>query len=233
MTDKRNMSPKTEVATQAKSTLPELYRPAPLEIGSDDISLPKLYVAQAVSTAFTEGYVTKLGVLYSATGPDDDEPEVLYDPAEGGEGVLAHVLGLRLGYSMPAATSPTGEFETWAYNDPDVPKDADKTYGYTLALPEVDADIPYRITLSRSGSPTARKINTVIKRVEGQMPAYALAFRLTTEKKSNGKNTWHIVKATTVEAKPEHVEAASRLAEMVASVPAVEQPAKTTSEPAI
>lgn len=220
-------------AVRPQSSVPALANTPALDIGSDDITLPKLYKGEYQS-AFVQDNLVPAGSLFTAAGQDDPEPQVLWNPKDGGDGVLAHVLSLRKGKSMTV----DGEFQTWRFNDPDAPADADTTYTYVLALPETEdgADIPVKVVLSRTSTPTARRINFLLKKNEGRIPPWGLAFRLTTAPRESTKGSktfkYFVFQARQVEADPANVELAEGLAELAASNTAdVERSA--SSEPAI
>jgi hypothetical protein len=197
--------------------VPALYTPPPMEIDSDDIQIPAIKFGHHQSELCQEHNI-KLGVIYAAAGKDDPDPQILWDPAERGEnpGVLFHVLGLRKGKSKMV----DGDLTRWDFHDADAPSDADKTYTFTLLLPEVDTEIPFRTTLYRSKAAMARTILTVVQKNQGRVPQYALAFRMTTvNKKKEGIGSWTVPQARMVEANPEHVALAGRCAEMVAARP--------------
>lgn len=215
---------------KTKPQLPAMAHTPSLDLGSDDIQTPRLYIGSGMSAAVAEGLVVT-GDLYSATSKEDPAPEVLFSPKEAGEGVLIHVLGMTKSLSK----SEGGEFERWALGDPDAPSDADLNYNYTLCLPEVDAVMPYRMSFKRTAMAAARLMNTALLRQEGILPAYALAFRLTTKQRKTDKFTWYIPVIKAVEADSAHVDAAGKLASLIAGSQA--QQAQTelsaASKPAI
>lgn len=204
--------------TPAKKTAPPVPDLAPtpaLEIDSDDVQLPKLYVAHYQTKAVQDDLV-KPGQIFAATGPDDSDPVVVYDGSDKAEGVLIHVLSLVKGKSCEV----DGELTTWAFNDPDAPPEAWTTYKYVVVVPEVDPDVPHTFLMTRSGKPAAQKINTVLKKNEARGPAYISAFRVTTAKRENEKGRWFVPQVKVVEANDEHLQIASSLADMVGSAPA-------------
>lgn len=209
------MSKSTAVEKTAPSSVPALRHAPALEIDRDDVALPRLYVGSGTSRHVQNGDAG-IGQLYSAAGADDPNPEVLYDPKQGGDGVLVHVLSMTKGKSL----NVDGQLETWAFNDPDAHPEAWTTYNYTLCLPEVDDQVPFKLTLTRSGAPTAKQINTVLARNAAKGPAWASAFRLTSVKKQNDKGQWFVIKATIVEADDANVATAEGLASMVAGTTA-------------
>lgn len=218
----------TEIAEQEKSGVPALVHQPSLQIEAEDVALPRLYIGQFSSVHVKDKSTeAQAGDIFTATGPDDPNPQVLYKGGEDGDGVLLHILGLRKGKSI----SVDGELETWAFDDPDAPAEAWTTYNYFLFLPEVDKDVPYKWLLTRSGKPAAQQINTVLKRGEGRNPSWAFAFRVTTAYRSKGNNEWYVPRVHQVDTDEGNVDAAQRLAEMIAGVTA--EAGATGDEPAI
>lgn len=216
----------TDIAAQ-QSAVPALYNPAPLEIDGSDIALPRIYVGQSNSKAVEADLVMK-GSIYSATSGDDTDPIVLFDPkGKDKKGVLVHVLSMTKGRSATI----DGELQRYAFNDPDAPPESWVTYNYVVCLPEVDEDVPYKLLFTKTSTPTAKKINTILKKNQDRGPAHACAFRLTTVSRSNAKGTWFVLDAKPADATPEQIAVAGSMAEMVGSAPAA--PSAPVSEPAI
>lgn len=220
---------------QRTSNLPALAPTPALEIGADDVALPRLYLGQTSSDFFKDGLVPA-GCIFTAAGKDDPEPNVIVE-GEGKPPVVSldngprfYVLGMRRGKSITI----DGELFTYAYNDPDVPAEAWTTYNYALAMPGVDPDVPVKFLLTKSGQGTARAINTVLKRNEAKGPPWEIAFQLGTREQSNKKGKWFTAIVRHVEADPAEVEIATNLATMVsgADVGRVDA-AATGEEPAI
>lgn len=215
----------TDIATPG-SALPALYQPAPLEIDSSDIALPRLYVGTGSSKA-VESELVKRGDIYHADNGDDQDPVVLFSTG-GKKGVLVHVLSLTKGRSATI----DGELKRFEFNDADAPADSWVTYNYLLCLPEVDEDVPFKLTLTKSGTGTAKKINTVLKKGAARGPAHAHAFRLTTSPRKNDKGAWHIFEAKPADATAEGIAIAESMVGMI-SGSAIEQQAPAGTEPAI
>lgn len=185
------------------------------QITAADLAVPRLYVANSLSQARQSGLVNE-GDIYLALSADDDEPEILYEAGSDASGVLVHVLDMFKGLSVRA----DGEVTSYAFDDPNAPADADTTYNYTVFLPEVDNELPAKMLLSRSGSGTARKINTVLLRSARDLPE--TAFRLTSTKRQKDRHTWHVISAATVDADEKHV---ARARELAAALTAASRPA--------
>lgn len=194
-------------------------------IGAEDIALPRVKMAQFNARAVQDQLV-KPGVLYATLGQDDPEPVTLWDPksAKEGEGLLFHVLHLRKGWSK----SVEGDLETWRYDDPTRPDDAWLTYDYTVCLPEVDAELPYKILFTKTGRSSAQKMNLQLKRTN---EGHALAWRMETKETSNDKGRFFVPRVVSVKADKKNIAAAVELLAMVAPAPAA-TPAPAT-EPGI
>lgn len=199
------MSDSTEVAVPEKGNLPALAFDGTQALTVEDIALPRLYVAQAITNAVQEGTV-KSGALFVAQDADDPDPAILADRGDE-DGVTLHVLALRRGKSR----SIDGVLETWRYDDPNVPDDAWTTYTYATAIPSYETDLPIRWLLTRTGRPAAQKINTVLLRLPDDTPPYTVAFKVTTVERSNDKGRYYIPRVTPTEPTDENVEVAADL----------------------
>ncbi len=207
-------------------------------IGGADIALPKLYKGEYQAALVQDPDVPSVtaGCLFVASGPDDPDPAVIVkDATKAGEkGVLAHVLAIKKGLSRQDAD---GELQTWAWGDPAAPADAKPTFTYFLALPEVDEDVPVKVTMAKTSVGCAKRINFHLLK-HGANP-HEVAFRLklkprTSENPGGGKYRWFVWVEELVEAKPGDVEIAARLAAWATAAPAdVEQPAGASNQPAI
>lgn len=215
---------------QAKTNVPALMQTPALEITAEDVALPRLYIAQDTSKA-TKARLVDRGDLFTATGEDDPEPNVLWSPPKGNakakQGPLFHVIGLKKGKSL----SVDGELQLFDYDDPDAPAEAWVTYNYFIAMPEVDTDVPFKLLLTRSNRPAALAINTVLKKTVAQGPAWINAFRITTAERHNTKGDWFVARVAQVEAKDTNIKAAETLAVMM-STQSVDA-GSTGEEPAI
>ena len=203
----------TKAVAKAEAAVPDLVRPrgAALDITPEDIALPRVYIAQYSSKAFKKELVSK-GSIYLANGPDDPEPDVLWEyNVEGDGGVLMHVIGLerRKSYS-----DQDTELTSWDFDDPDAHPKAWTTYNYTVCLPEVpDGDrVPAKFLLTKSGRNTARSINTEILANEARGPAYCLAFRIHTAARSNTKGDYWVAMVRREEADESNIDMAQNLA---------------------
>jgi hypothetical protein len=212
---------------KSQASVPDLVRTPALEITAEDVALPRLYVGQFMSQAVQDGLV-KPGDVYVADGADDPSPEVLWAFGSDSPGALVHVLSLRKGKSAQV----DGDLELYDYDDPAAPEDAWVTYNYIVALPEVDAEVPAKWLLTRTGRPTAQRINTVIKRNEATAPAFAHAFRVKTVERKNEKGRFYVPAITVVDAQNENLAVAEKLAVSLAPRLSLEA-APTGDQPAI
>lgn len=204
----------SKAVAETSSAVPAMvHRPA-LEIDGGDIALPRLYIGQFMSDAVKDGIV-KAGSIYAATGQDDPDPQVLAagDPKVGvsrENGITIHILGMRKGKSF----SDGGELQLFDFHDPAAPKEAWVTYNYTVCIPEVDAEVPFKWLLTKSGAATAKSMNMVL--MKSGAPAHEVAFKFWTAKRENQKGEWFVAQAARVDADPANVETAERLSAMVA-----------------
>ncbi len=220
----------TAVAKQdPKGGVPALYTPAPLDLDGSDVQVAGVKFGHPSST-LCQDHDIKLGTIYTSTSKDDPDPQTLYTPGGEDTGVLIHVLGMFKGWSYGSGD----DFETWSFSDTGRYPDANLTYNYQLALPEVDTEMPFKMTVSRSKAAAARTINTVLMKNAAKGPAYTQAFRMTTvNKRKEGAGVWTVPQIRMVEATPEHVAIAENLARMVGDRPADTPSPARTDEPAI
>lgn len=200
-------------------------------ITAEDIAIPRLYVGNFLSQA-VRSQAVKFGDVYLAAGADDEDPQLLWSLGSDDPGVLMHVLHLRKGKSWQRDRG--APLEVFDYGDPAVPDGAWTTYSYTVLLPEIDQELPARMLLTKSGTPVARKINTVLARNAPQGPMYNNAFRVTSAKRQKDTNEWAIFQVATTTAQAEHVAAAAEMFAQIA--PGLEQATRvrtTADEPEI
>lgn len=221
------MADSTAVEKAAPAQVPDLVRTPALEITAEDVALPRIYLGQYMTEAVKHKLVD-FGDVFTASGPDDPDPQVLWKLNSKDEGVLFHVLALKKGKSF----SDGGELQLYDYDDPSAPAEAWITYNYTVALPEVDEEVPYKLLLTRTGRNTAKQINTVLKKNEGRGPAWATGFRLTAVQRENAKGEFVVPRIAVVNEPPiEAVKSAETLALMIAGSTAEYH--STGEEPAI
>ena len=213
-----------EVATSG-SSVPALADTPSVHLDSEDIALPRLYLGQYMSEHVQENRVPA-GSIFTALGQDDADPVVVWE--QGDEpGVIVRPLSLSKGKSI----SEGGELVLFDYDDPEAPADAWVTYNYVVALPEVDQDMPFKWLLTRTGKPTAQKINTVIAKNQATTPPWGLAFSVKAVARENQKGKFFVPSVTPIEADKAHDEVVQELASYV-SAPA-QQSGGVTEEPNI
>jgi len=222
------------VATREAPEVPALAPTPATTITAADIVVPRLYVGNALSAAVKQSKLTGVsyGDVYLAENADDPDPQVLWSLGSDEPGVLFHVLALRKGLSYSAGGDD--DLQTWEFGSPDAHPDAWTTYQYHVILPEIDVDMPAKLLLTKSGKPTAQKINTVLARQSGVAPMYSCAFRLTSAERKKGRNEWAIFQASSVTADKKHVAAAEALYNQIA--PGLAQAGRTSTgsdEPSI
>lgn len=210
------------VAVPPKQEIAPLYDRNTFDIGTEDIALPKVYICQPLTKA-VQDEIAKSGNVIVAAGPEDPDAEVVFaEPDKNGknavafpEGVLFRVLRLDRGKSY---SEPGQQLQTWAYDDPNAHEDAWTTYTYTVVLPEVDPDMPHKFLLTRSNRGTAKRMNLLLAKALQKGNLYDVAFRLTTERKSNEHGTWHVAVVKVVSS-DDGVDAAESLSDMVNVTP--------------
>lgn len=219
----------TEVANR-KSSVPALAPTPALQFDAGDLPTPRVYVAQSLSNAVTEGHV-KVGDIYSSAGQDDPEPTILWESGSDKPGTLFHILTMRKGKSLVV----DGDLQRFDFDDPEAPFDANTTWDYTISLPEIDEDLPYKFLLkSSNGSDKAQaqKINMILAKNSISGPAWATAFRITSAEKVSKRvgKKYFVAQVRAVEPNKKHVELAERTAMLVvipgpAPAPRGDQPA--------
>lgn len=218
--------------TKRESAVPDMVRTPALTITSDDIALPRVYIGQFMSAAVQEGLVTA-GQIFSATGADDPDPVILWDPKGKGifkDGVEFYVLNLRKGKSWTAG--PGEELQLFDYDDPAAPADAWVTYGYTIAIPAVDTDVPFKLLLTRTGKSAALQINTVLLKASVKGPSWQSKFVLTATPRENNKGKYFVPRVAAAEAVLSEVEVAEKIGLSLSSA-SIERPASAGEQPAI
>lgn len=194
------------VASAPKVEVPDLVQTPALEITAEDVALPRIHIAQFSSKA-VQAELVKAGTLFASTSQDDPDPQVLDQP------VRFHVLAIRRGKSF----SEGGELQRYEYNDPDAPANAWVTYDYTVALPDVDPSIPFKVLLTRTGMPAARQLNTILAKGQATQPAWSLAFELTITDRTNDKGKYWIPQVRQVDPTQDGTNVAAELASMMSS----------------
>lgn len=234
---------KNEVAVVEPAALPALAAtPSALgNLDSGDISLPRLYKGEYQSQLVQDDVVPK-GSIYVAAGADDPDPQVIADKP--GEKVIVHVLKAWKGKSANIdengeVVKSGGTFTTFAFDDPAAPARANVDFHYIVIVPDVDTDVPVKLTLSKTSVPAGKKINFLLLK-NPELPPYRLAFELNTKQREGGdggqKFKWFIWEARNVEASPANVEAAGKLAALVANAPVqnnIEATAGPSDQPGI
>lgn len=197
----------TAVAEAPKVEVPDLIRTPALDIGSEDVALPRIHISQFSSKAQQAGLVDP-GVLYASVGQDDPDPVILESP------LLFHILTLKRAKSY---SEKGGDLERYEYNDPDAPPGAWVTYDYTMVLPAHDVDVPYKFLWTKSARPAAQQVNTSLVRHAAVGPPWELAFEVHTAERQNDMGKYWIPQVRLVEAKPENVKIAEALGIMMSS----------------
>lgn len=216
-----------EVATTDKPQVPALADTPSLEIEANDVALPRLYLGQYMSKHVQERRVDA-GSIFTALGEDDPDPQQLWKPGEDNRPVF-HPLAMRKGKSL----SVDGELQLFAFDDPNAPPEAWVTYNYVIALPEHDADQPFKWLLTRTGTAAAKQINLVLVKNAKRGPAHQVAFEVDTAQRENAKGEFFVPRVHQVEAKDENVAIAEGFLGLLAGVQDDIDTTGTGDEPAI
>lgn len=215
------------IATQdpQSTPVPELYHP-PMDLDAADIALPTIKIGQDMSVAVQEGPINR-GDIFTQLSADDPDPQFL---VKTGEPIRFHVLSLRKGKSV----SVDGRLQTFGFNDPDAPDEAWTTYTYTVVLPDVDQDVPYKVLFTKTGRPAAQVINMALMRNAGKAAPWASAFTLSSAPATNKKGQKYFVpRVNGVEAKAADVELAASMAQRLAPADDALPTRDAAAEPAI
>lgn len=230
------------LATTTPAAVPALAYSPTQEMTSDDISLPKLKIGQFMTPHVQESRV-KAGAIFTELSKDDPDPVVLSDCPTLREGakdpVTIYVLGLRKGKSL---SSDGDDLETWDFNDPDAPAEAWTTYTYTIAVPDADEQLPYKLLLTRTSTPAAKQINLILQKAAAFGDPSEVAFELTTAFKEKDDYKWFIAQARQAQEPSSAAERKKReaqlaivrnLASLVQGAPAPQSASPAADEPAI
>ena len=220
------MSTETTDLEQQHSNVPDLVRTPALEIGAEDVALPRLKIGQFMSDLVQEGTVNA-GALFVSLGSDDPDPVSLYETGDE-EGLIVHILSMRKGKSV----SEGGELVLFDFNDPDAPPDAWTTYNYVVAIPEHDEDVPNKWLLTRTGRPAAQQMNMVLAKASGKTPPHEIAFEVKTVQRENKKGKFYVPRVRQVEATEANVAIAAKLSGLISPQAAAPAPS-AEAEPAI
>jgi hypothetical protein len=200
-------TPSPSIADRAAALTP--HRSAAETIGTEDLAIPRMMIAQATSQAVQDGLVP-VGAIYVASDANDPEPVVVHEPGSK-SGVLVHPIALRKQW---AYSDEAGDFRLVDYAAEGVPQDAQLAYTFVTLVPQFDAGLPVSVMLKSTATQTAKRICLWIKRAE-PAPPWSVAFRLTTVPRQNDRGRWFVVQATSAEPDANHVEQAAALAAML------------------
>lgn len=225
--------PRNEVVPTEPAGVPDLAPTPASTITAEDIAIPTIYMGHRAQSLVEAGFA-KAGDIYAALGQDDSEVEILWEAKTAGEGVL--ILPLFMFKSFSYSPGVGQQLEMWPFeakgrpypdgpplDDPDPRKRAWLTYNFTLYLPEVDPDMPYKTRFYRSGAPAALKINQVTSRNHDK-PSYTNAWRWTTAQKQKPQ-VHTIPQLLPAQPTDEQVAGAARLFELL--VPGLQRQAPT------
>lgn len=179
-------------------TLPAQRYDAADEIGAEDVPFPRMKFAQK-SSDDVDAELVEYGAIYTRIGAGDVEPVTVSEPTgkeigtQSSPAVRFYVLGIRTGYSwrdendqfqrsqFPPDNLTVAKVQAAGHR-------VDKTYDYTVAMPELDSEMPYRFLLTGAwGGPAARLLNLMLKRAAQNGPSSEAAFEVVAEKGKNAK----------------------------------------------
>lgn len=185
-----------ELATTDAPGVPALaYNPGQ-EITAEDISTPRVKIAQGLSQAVTDGTVP-LFAIYSTLGQDDPSPVVLAKPGDT-EGVRFYVTDLRKGFSYKDPQNELQSTRGGSYPDLSLVKNNDpseisRTFDYTIVVPEHNSFLPYKLLLTRTGAQAAKFINLQLLQANMKDEDSAhIPFVLRVLKRQNDKGTFGV-----------------------------------------
>lgn len=223
-----------EIAKSDVGQVPALRTDTSRVLTAADIAFPRLYLAQGISNAVQDGNVA-IGDFFIAQDGDDPDPEVVL-PHDSDSELLFHVLDVRKGISR---TNDEGGLDTWAFDDPDAPAPSFQTgawttYTYHLAIADVDEDLPIKFLLSRSGEPAAKKINSVLQRLDADQPLSTPAFGLSQAERTNkAKQRYRVARIRPVEPTDKSAAIAAKLTVLVEAARAKFNEQTASNDPAI
>jgi hypothetical protein len=131
-----NISATTAVAPAETDDLPDLYGPVSR---AADIQLPEVRVMADLSDA-VKARIARPGDVLRMMGSDDPDPVFLISEERGLTSFNAYLIAR----SRFAATTDSKRIIFQRERDPDDP-DSWEGYFYTLAMPEIDPDVPARV----------------------------------------------------------------------------------------
>lgn len=183
--------------------VPDLRSTPALDITAEDVALPRLHIGQFSSKA-VQAKLVEAGTLYYASGQDDPDPQTIPTP------LTFYVIGLRKGKSIVE----DGNLQRYDYLDPDAPAGCNVTYDYSLAIPSVDASMPFKWLLTKSATPAARNMNLVL--AKATRPHWEFAFSAVLAERENPKGKYWIPQVRQVEADKAVIPTVKDLAVMLA-----------------
>jgi len=181
-----------------ESNLPAQRYDAADEIGAEDVPFPRMKFAQK-QTDEVDAELVEYGSIFTRIGQGDAEPTTISKPTgkemgtQSSPAVRFYVLGIRTGYSW---RDENDQFQRSQFPPDNLTvakvqaagNRVDKTYDYTIAIPGLDTEMPYRFLLTGAwGGPAARLLNLMLKRAAQQGPSSEAAFEVVAEKGKNAK----------------------------------------------
>lgn len=218
-----------EVAAPQEASVPDL---APTSTAStatpEDLLFPTLYVAHS-SSALYESTNAKTGDIIRALNADDPEAEVVQAQKDQGDGLLIFPLSWHKSWSL---SDGGGNLQTWAFDDPARDPKARIVYNIVMAVPELDANVPFKMRFTGASTNAGKAIVTHAS-IDPERPLVERPYHLTTiTKRAEGLAPWGVVQVVReLDPPKDAVKIARNLAPLAAIV---RQPRRqTTDQPAI
>jgi hypothetical protein len=226
-----------EIATTAEGNVPALaYNPAQ-ELTAEDISTPRVKIAQGLSQVVADGTVP-LFAIYSSVGQDDQSPNVLVKPLDSA-GLRFYVIDLRKGFSYKDTRDELQSSRDGSYPDLSLvldgePKNVSRTFDYTIVVPDHDTFLPYKLLLTRTGQQAAKAINHQLLLASMQeVDSGHVPFVVKVLKRQNDKGTFGVPSVSVADVPAVQLKKDIELVDKLRSRVAPSHPTPTPSAPAI
>lgn len=201
-----------EVATAPTGAVPDkAYDPA-TEITSEDVALPRVKKGEKQSAQDVP-----YGSIFTELGADDPDPQVIAEPGDGSDGTSGAVRFYVVGGPIKGRSysEQGGDLETWRFDDPSAHPDSWVTYKYVIAIPSVEDTLPFTILLTRTSTPAARQLNTILQKAALTRPTDEVPLELTARKRKNQKGQFAVFQVRQVEVPTKDLKADLEVVEKV------------------
>jgi len=157
---------KAEVAIPEAAGLPAVQDMSDMYEPTTDVQSPSIYLMQGLSSAVKE-QLAKAGDVCLMLGSDDTSPVHLIGGDSGADYFDAAILRRQVSYAIIDGADFTWLADLAAFNtERDAgSRDAWKVHRYIIAIPSVDAMLPARLMLTKTGGQSvAKALNSLIDR---------------------------------------------------------------------